>query len=167
MGSVIVGFSRARSPWKVGSTIIAATEKRNYSHVYIRYTDPTTGIEIVAQASHGYVNQVAYDIFIQDNIVVEEYDLETTPEQTLEILTFILKNLGKPYSKLQLLFITVKKLFHVTINIRNNDSAFICSELGAKVCKFKKIILEDDLDLETPSDLNTVLRAKGVKRIYG
>lgn len=165
MDTIVIGFSRARSPWKVGSTIIAASEKRNYSHVYIRYTDSVTGVELVCQASHGYVNEVAFNIFREDNIVVEEYDLETTSVQTIEILTYLKKNLGKPYSKLQLVFIAIKKLCRVSLRLRDGDNAFICSELGAKVCRFKNIPMNEDLDLETPSDLNFVLKAHNIKRL--
>ena len=165
MNTIIVGFSRARSPWKVGSKIISASEKRKYSHVYIRYKDSVTGVELVCQASHGYVNEVSFEIFQEDNIIVEEYDLETTSEQTLEILTYLKKNLGKPYSILQLIFIAIKKLFKVNLKLRDGDKSFICSELGAKVCKFKKIPMNDDLDLKTPSDLNMVLKTHKIKRL--
>lgn len=165
MNTIIIGFSRARSIWKVGSTIIAASEKRDYSHVYIRYTDIVTGVELVCQASHGYVNEVSWEIFKEDNIIVEEYDLQTTAAQTHEILTYLKQNLGKPYSKLQLVVIAIKKLFRISLKLRDGDKTFICSELGAKVCKFKNIIINDDLDLETPSDLNFVLKAHNIKRL--
>jgi len=68
MASIIIGFSRSRSPWKIGSRLIQISEKRPFSHAYFRYTCPISGKQIVNQASHGYINEVEYEIFKEDNI---------------------------------------------------------------------------------------------------
>lgn len=156
MNKIFIGFSKARSPWKIGSIVIREGERRDYSHVYIKYLDALTNVNIIAQASHGMVNEMELSIFESQNIKVKEYLLSTTEQQYIEILTFINNNLGKPYSKLQLVFIAIKKAIGMEVNIRNKDKAFICSELGARICQITNIKI-DDVDYTTPSDLDKLL----------
>lgn len=158
MNKVILGYSRSRSPWKIGSKVIQETEKRNFSHCYIVYICPITGVKIVSQASHGFVNEMNYDIFCIQNVVVEEYSFNCSDEQFLTILKYMKLNLGKPYSKLQLVLIGIKKLLHFEINIRNGNEAFICSEWQANIAKMMGIEVPDELDYETPSDINLVIK---------
>jgi hypothetical protein len=153
---IIIGFSKARSPWKVGSKIIQEGERRDYSHVYVKYKDYLTNVVLITQASHGMVNEMESSIFNDHNIVVKEYLLPTNEQQFIDIITFLKMNLGKPYSKLQLVFIAIKKAIGIEINIKNNDNAFICSELGARVCQIAKIDT-NDVDYTTPSDLDRLL----------
>ena len=155
---IIIGFSRSISFWKIGSRVIQEVEKRNYSHVYIRYVDPSTGIVMIAQASHGMINEMSFAIFKQNNIIVKEYNLTATEKQFLDILIFIKQNLGKSYSMSQIFLIGIKKLFGFETTINNKDTAFICSELGARICIILGIILNNNIDYETPSDLDTLLQ---------
>lgn len=156
-----VGFSRAKSPWKIGSAVIQEVEKRNFSHAYIKFLDPYTQILMVAQASHGMVNVTNYEVFKQDNIIVEEYTINCSETDYKNIVTFIYNNTGKPYSKFQLILIGIKKIFKVEINIRNMDKEYICSEWAARICSIVKIETPLNLDYYTPSDLNTLLKNLG------
>lgn len=160
--NIIIGFSRAKSAWAIGSTAIAAAEKRDYSHVYVRSYDAETSLQMVYQASHGYVNSMTLDNFIVDNIIAKEYRLETTITQYTDIMRFMKSNLGVPYSRLQLCLIAIKKLFHFEVNIRNGDSAEICSEFGARVVQLDGINVGTDLDFMTPSDIDRILRSNNV-----
>lgn len=157
----IVGFSKARSPWKVGSKLIQEGEKRNFSHAYIKYM--TEGMEVVAQASHGYVNQISVDRFNSQNITVEEYIVTCTDQDMLNIKQFVIKNLGAEYSKLQLLLLGIKKILHFEIPVDNKDSKFICSEFALRILDV--INLPDPVenkDYETPSDLQRLVSSLAV-----
>lgn len=165
MAKIIVGFSKSKSLWKIGSAIIRKTEKRDYSHVYVRYSDPLTNLNIVSQASHGMVNEMVLEIFQNHNDIIKEYNLILNDKQFIDIITFLKKNLGKPYSRLQLFFIGIKKLFHFEVNITNKDDSFICSELGARVCQILGVKIEDNLDYITPSDIDALLTKGGL--VYG
>lgn len=162
MSKLIIGFSKAKSPWKLGSTVIRKVDCRNYSHCYIRYVDEVTKVELIAQASHGFVNLVSKAIFLEQNIIVKEYAIECTEVQHIDILTFIHSNLGKPYSKLQLILIGIKKLLHIELNIHDRDSSFVCSEFAARVCSIAGIKVADDLDYFGPSDLEVIVQDVGV-----
>lgn len=167
MKKIIVGFSHATSPWAIGSTIIAESEKRDYSHCYIRILDPETGIQMVYQASHGYVNTMTFQSFKTANIVVKEYILNPSDKAYLDMVFFCKSYLGAEYSKMQLIFITIKKLLHIQLNINNNNKAFICSEFAAKVCQCDNIKFDADLDYETPSNLDKVLQDNKINCIQG
>ena len=162
---LIIGFSRAKSPWKIGSTVIRLSEKRNFSHTYVRYVDPTTTIDIVTQASQSFVNEVNYDIFQESNIVCEEYQLDCTEEQFINILTFIKTNLGVKYSTLQILFLGIKKILKFEVKEYNKDKEFICSEFAARICQIAGVRAPTYLDYFTPSDLNTLIKDIKLPRI--
>jgi hypothetical protein len=158
MKTFIIGYSRSRSPWKIGSKMIQEGEKRDYSHVYIRHTCSISGVEVVSQASHGYVNEVSYEIFKEDNIIVEEYLIKCTDEEFVDIITFIQQNKGKEYDRLAILLIGIKKAFHFEVNVRNRDKEFICSEFSMRVCRVAKIDVPKELDYITPSDSNKIVQ---------
>ena len=164
---IIIGFSRAKSFWKIGSKIIAEAEKRNYSHAYIKITDPTTEVNLVYQASLGMVNLYNYDLFKEDNIVVEEYIISDVPEdKAKELLTFLQKNLGKPYSKKMILLLSIKKLLGFEIKYTDNDTQFVCSELAARVIEIVEgIKLDINVDYVTPSDLNKLINKLNIPRL--
>jgi hypothetical protein len=155
-----VGFSRAISPLKIGSKLIQLVEKRPFSHVYIEFIDPITSIKLISQASHGYVNLVNAEIFFNQNKAIEEYIFECDEQQWLIIEAFMHKNLGKPYSQLQLCLIAIKKLLHITPAISNKDEAFICSEWAKRICDIDNLRLDSNIEIDymTPSDLNTLIR---------
>jgi hypothetical protein len=157
---IIVGFSKSKSIWKVGSQVIRSVEKVNFSHAYIRYECPITSVMLVAQASHGLVNQCNFDIFKLDNIIVEEYEIQCNMTQFVDMLKFTNLNLGKPYSTTQIILIGIKKLFHIEIETNNQDTKYICSEWAYRICEMFGILYVGNLDYMTPSDLNKLVREK-------
>lgn len=165
MRKLIIGFSKSKSPWKIGSQVIRIGEKRDFSHAYIRYECILSKEQIVAQASHGYVNEMNYDIFQEHNIVCQEYELKCNDDQFIEVITFIRKNLGIDYSKLQIFFLAIKKLLHFEIKVYNRDKEFICSEFAARICQIAGITVPTYLDYFTPSDLNTLIKDIKLERV--
>lgn len=163
--NIVIGFSRAKSVWKIGSKIIAESEKRNYSHAYIKIVDPLTGITLVYQASLGMVNVYNYELFLEHNTVVEEYSLEVSHQQYKEIMTFLHQNVGKPYATKQIVFLTIKKLLGFQVKYKNNDESFICSELAIRILVIVKNVVVEDIDYKTPSDLNKLVNELGLKKV--
>lgn len=153
----VVGFSRAKSAWAIGSKSIQIAEKRPYSHTYVRYESKLTGVQIVAQASHGFVNEQNFEIFKQKNIVVKEREFEVDIEKFKLFRKFIDENLGKPYSRIQIIFLTIKKLFRIELDANNKDDAFICSEFIARVLEVIGVLNTSNEDSITPSDLEKLI----------
>lgn len=163
---IIIGFSRAKSPYKIGSKIIQWVEKRPYSHSYIRFADPITGSHMIAQASHGYINIVNHRYFIAENEIVKEY-LITCRDVAFEqlISRYITEHLGEKYGYLQLLLIGIKKIFKFEITKYNISKFQICSEFAGNICKLLNLKIQGNLDYLTPSDLDTLLIDNNVKKV--
>ena len=159
---IIVGFSRARNVFKFGSTAIQLAEKRNFGHAYIRYYSDEKQCDILAQASHGFVNEMNFDIFKETNTVVKEYTLECTEEQFKKVLQFVGSKLGAKYSQMQIILIAIKKVLRFEVKQYNKDKYFICSEFAAVICNILDIEVPKELDYFTPSDLDTLLLNNGV-----
>ncbi len=157
---LIIGFSKAKSKLAIGSKVIQLVEKRNFSHVYMRYNHPLSKVELVTQASHGMVHQTSFELFKEANTVVEEYEFNIDTEKVKPFLEFIHKNLGKSYSRTQLVWIGIKKIVGVEVNIHNEDSSYICSELIARICEVINIVNTSDEDFITPSNLNEMIKSK-------
>lgn len=162
---VTFGFSRSIG-CKPFSKAIQLIENRPYSHVYIKYIDELTGDAMVFQASHGDVNVVPESRFLEKNIIVEEYEMEVSEEVYLRIRKKMNSLLGLQYSFIQILNITVQKIFK-SKDIKlvvNGDKQFICSELGFVLLEeaYPKVIA--DQDSVTPSDFNRIINLIGLKR---
>lgn len=157
MNIINIGFSRAKRWYKVGSVVIAKSEARDYSHVYVEYTCQITGVELIAQASHGMVNLMNKVIFLENNIIAKQYVLQCTDKQNLDIMTFIANSLGTPYSMSQVLLLGIKTAFKFQIKSYNKDKYYICSEFAARLCKILDIVMPEELDYVTPSDLDRIL----------
>jgi hypothetical protein len=152
-----VGFSKARSWYKIGSRVISEVEKRNYSHAFIIYTDPITNLQLVAQASHGFINIQSLELFEQKNIIQKTYEFEITEEQFKKLLLFVQKNLGTDYGYLALVWIGIKKILHIELNIHDKDATFICSEFVGRILDTLNIVNISNLDYLTPSDLEKAI----------
>lgn len=163
MPSIIVGFSRSRSPWKIGSKVIQEVEKRDFSHAYIKFEEPITSLSMIAQASNGFVNLMSEEIFESHNIIVEEYELELKDFEFIDILNFLYANMGKDYSLFQLVLIGIKKLLKIELSeLENRDLAYICSEFAAKVLQIVRKPMPEHLDYVTPSDLRTIITSNSI-----
>jgi len=164
---IVIGFSRAKSVWKIGSKIIAESEKRNYSHAYIKIVDPLTGITLVYQASLGMVNVYNYNLFLEHNIVAEEYVMRVNQTQYKKVLTFLHENVGKPYSKDQIFFLTIKKLLGFEVKYQNKDEEFVCSELAVRIIEIviPGTTYDTSIDYVTPSDLNRLINQLNLPKV--
>jgi hypothetical protein len=161
MPILTLGFSKAKSPWKIGSRVIQEVEKRDFSHAYVLYDCPITSERMVSQASHGFVNETSYRLFLEQNIPCIHYNLYVNNEKFELVFKFIRSNLGQKYSYSQLAIIGLKKLFGAELDIKNND--YICSEWVAEICKILSIPIGYKMQTVTPSDLNEALKKAGLK----
>lgn len=156
---ITVGFSKASSPWAIGSKIIQLGERTPFSHCYISYVHPVTQLPIITQASHGMLNQFSKELFLQHNCIVFEKNFSVTKEQYVAFLTYIQKNLGKKYGYSELVLIAIKKVLNVELNVHDGDNTFICSEFAGKACEALGLIKIKDQDYFTPKDLYNLIQS--------
>lgn len=155
MDTIIIGFSRAIG-FKPLSKLICLFERTNYSHVYIKFSNKHFGDYDIYQASKGFVNHITQEVFLEQNIIIKEYEIPCNNK--LEIIGFVRRKLGKPYS-LRSLFGIFFARFGIKISkLFDGEKAYICSELGARVLQQCKINnLEVDVDKITPRQLYEIL----------
>ena len=92
MRKIIIGFSTPKN-FKLGSSIIRLFERSKYSHIYIKMTpSPNSKLPFskIFQASHGDVNAMTFDRFLEGNKIVHEYVLEVTDDKYFSFRAAIL-----------------------------------------------------------------------------
>lgn len=133
----------APKKFKIGAELIKLYQNTEFSHVLIIKDD------VVYQASHGFVNAVYIENFLDDNKIFSQYSI---PDESVD-MDFIKKQLGKPYSYKQIFNIATEFLFGIKFFGRNGNQQFICSELVGKALKLDWVD-----DNTTPAQINEYLR---------
>ena len=145
MTKVSIGFSTNKKA--ILSKIICWAQGTPYSHVYIR-RDSKYG-EYVYQASGLQVNFMNIETFLEHNTVIEEYEFDLPDDRHDELITFLIKYAGKPYSIKSLFQIGIMQVFKKVKFKPENEDSFVCS----KLCAF---FIETVLDLDVPGDYNFI-----------
>lgn len=166
MEKIVIGFSYHKGGLLSGA--IKLLEGSPYSHVYIRKQSKYG--EYVYQASGLQVNFMNIDIFLEENVIVEEYEFDLDDSKKEKILSFFIKYAGAKYataSLFKLLAIIVGQRVGLSVKFQGDGShTFICSELGAFFCKeIIEIPIPEEMDFITPARLNPIVRQYGKLKI--
>lgn len=132
MKKIIVGFSK--HPGSFLSWLIRAITKSKVSHVYSRVN--TGSMELIYQASGLTVNYTAIPVFLEKNVVIEEYEIEVSDEQFDAAKKIRQSQVGKPYSVIQLIgfaWVLGCRKFGKTVKnpFGNGPHAYVCCEIIA------------------------------------
>jgi len=133
MSQIFVGVSMPHK-FKLGAESIKWWIGAPYSHAYIRFESseiPST----VYHAAHGMVHFKAYDNFLIDNAVFEEFKIEMDNDKRIEILTECINIAGEPYDKTDLIYILASDIANKLGKKASNydGPGYICSELVGKI----------------------------------
>jgi len=157
--SVTIGFSRSK---KIMSKLIRWFTTSGVSHVYIKRSTPHVDPNfIVYQASGLLVNVENYDHFLTHAEPIKEFEMVLSDDKYAEAEAFLLRELGKPYSILQLLgmlWVILCRRFGARVKnpFRDGDHSYICVELVAKLLGIQ------GAEEMTPQDLLELLEAHQV-----
>src|SRR6266403_3720707 len=158
MKTVYIGFSSPISgKFSPFAWLIKKIESRSYDHVYIRFPEPVYSSYLIFQASKLMVNLYNPKIFANENSVVKEYSMELTDDQYNKLWSFVLENLGIPYSLLEDFGILLMKVFKIKQPFNSGMSAQFCSKLGANVCILLGINISESPGSIDPSLLDLIL----------
>lgn len=159
MKTIVVGFSRHKSPFAIFSRLIRLYAGTDYSHCYIKFK----ASQLISQASKGLVNFTHEDVFLSHNIVTEEFHIPVTDLQFQQVAAYAIKTAGKEYSSLQILGILIADLLRLDRNpLDMSKDTFICSEYLGHILRLLGVKLDKHMSLLTPEDIY-----KELSRIYG
>lgn len=166
METISIGFSYHKN--NLLSKVIQLVDNCPYSHVYIRRNSKYG--EYVYQASGLQVNFTNIDIFLEKNVIVEEYEFDLADDKKEKLLAFFIKYAGAEYaltSLFKLLAIILAAKIGKKLEFKGDgNKTFICSELGAFFCEeILEIDIPGDDDFITPKGLNPIVRQYAKKRI--
>ena len=130
--------------FKIGAELIKFYQGTEFSHVAIVRGN------LVFQASHGHVNCMHIDTFLQDNKVIDKFKVADSAVD----MDFVYHQLGKPYGYIQIFEIAIKYLTGIKILINNRNKQFICSEFVGKA-----LHLEWVNDYTTPKEIAEYLKS--------
>lgn len=157
--NVVVGFSRSKY---LLSKIICCITNSKCSHTYIKVCFGAEDAVLVFQASGISVNVENYDVFLDNHAVVDEMSFDITEERWDKIYSFMLKQLGKPYSfkaLIGMLWVLIARRFGKRVRnpFADGDHSYVCVELVAKALGIQ------GAEEMTPQDLLELLQAHQVE----
>lgn len=109
----------------LGAWFIKIYQNTTFSHVLILDGD------LVYQASHGSVNCVHIDVFLEKNKLITQFEVHDLDVDMI----FIKKQLGKAYDYKQLFKFAIKYLTGIRLHSSNGNGKFVCSEFVGKALK--------------------------------
>jgi hypothetical protein len=124
--------------WKIGAELIKWYQGTQYAHILLIKDN------LVFQASHGSVNCMYIDVFLENNKIIKTFEIT---EDKID-MDFVYKQLGKPYSIRQILEIAFKFITNIKILSSNGNDQFICSEFVGKALRLDWVN-----DLTTPLEV--------------
>lgn len=169
MASIIIGFSKSKSPSIIGR-IIAWLEMTEYTHVYLLATHLTPA-RVVLHADTYNVHIVSEKNFLIKNQVVKQFEVKLDPDELSNFMTMALDLVGKPYSYQQLSIIGLNRVvklcgFKFRLREVNVTDAIICSELIERFLKeIKGIKIKESPDAITPRDIYKICLELGLEEV--
>ena len=136
MKTIILGFS-TRTHFNLFSSLIRLFTKSKVSHVYVRLPIPAYNTNMIFQASGLKVNYEFYDLFLEKETIIEEYEIPVSDEQYAKSELFRITEAGKDYSMREIIGL-VYVLFmrqilkkQVANPLSQGSQAYICVDVGA------------------------------------
>lgn len=155
MNKVRIGFSKPKK-WKPFAWLIMKAYGIPYDHVYVRVHSDKYNRDLIYQASKMMVNFMGLDVFLADNEVVKEFEVDMSPEAITAMMQFAIDNAGKPYGTVEAVglgIVRVAELLGFTIKnpLGDGGTTYVCSELAGFILKeFAGAQLSPDQDNWTP-----------------
>lgn len=149
MEKIIIGFSK---PWtfKPYAWLIMTGLNIPYSHTYIKMYSEKYQRWLIYQASGTMVNFMNMETFKEHAQVIEEFELEISPEIRSKVMQFAIDNCGKDYGIKEvfgLMIVRTYEIFGKTIKnpFADGKTTYVCSGLVSE-------ILKDCLNEKLPKD---------------
>jgi len=147
------------------SAAIKAVEKREYSHVVIRWYDDRIKRVVIFQSTIKGVVFYPEKRFLEKNKIIESFPIFLDYEKECEIKAWCHDVSGSSYDYLGIMKSAINKVL-IALNMKevafkgNGTDFMFCSELVARAFYpfIKDYISDEELDLIGPSGLNKILK---------
>jgi hypothetical protein len=163
---IYIGFSKSRKKIAIGSWLIRAYQRTEYSHCYIRIPHPTKS-DTIFHASEGLVQRMSETQFDKKHRVVQEFEISVPRESFVSMGNIAHELSGSDYGLLQNFGIVLARLL-LKINIRINNpfkKGWNCSELVCYMMRqFDSNFNDLDVNLVTPKELFNKLNTSNYRR---
>ena len=101
METITVGFSKPKNmTLKPYAWLIMKAYSTPFDHVYIQIYSQKYDRYLIYQASSRMVNFMGRDLFAKNNVVVDQFEVEITPENKTLLMKFAIDKAGTPYGVL-------------------------------------------------------------------
>lgn len=157
MRKIIVGFSHSTKKFAPFSIGIRWWDQVPYSHVYFQFESRSYKVNMIYQASSTMLNYMSKDVFLMNNVVVKEFELDITDEQYASLMESCMKSAGLPYGSLQICGIIIADILSLQKNPFPSEDKYVCSEWVGEELEKLGYKFDKDLDLLKPSDIYWLL----------
>ncbi len=163
-----IGFSKAKSKYAIGSSLIRWYMGTEYSHTYMIFNFET--YSMVFHATGKGLFPLSKERFLEHNIPVETFEISVTDEEYLQIRRLCFINMGLDYGFWQNIGNLIADLLEVTCKKFNIQKRIVnpfmdgvnCSEWIAYIIKIKdpEVCKSIEINRVKPNDIYNYLIKK-------
>jgi hypothetical protein len=154
--NIVIGFSRPKSPFKVGSLLIRRYLGTEYSHVFLKFYSSKYDRHLIYEAVGSGVRFVGKHEWEMHAVVTSEHTVHIQEASSFSIMQFCIDHSGQSYGAMQNIGLVLAKLFKWSKN--PFKKGVNCSELIAMALIEAGYDVNTKLDLITPRDIEDLLK---------
>ena len=156
-----VGFSKSTIKFPLFSWLIQLFEWSKFSHTYIEFRLDCVDRTLIFQSSKGMVNIMDKDVFLQENEIVSEFEIDVPLNVYEDMINELTSNAGVKYASKQNVGIVLVRIANLFGKTMKNPwrCGYNCSELVfTHVIKHIYPTETRDPDLVTPKEVHNILK---------
>lgn len=155
MKSVVIGFSKSKKKFAIGGFLIRAYMKTPYSHTYLGFYSASIDRNLKYESVGSGVRFIGEKKWQSHAEEVKAYTIQISEENYIRMLQFCVDNASVSYGFWQNIGVVVGSLFKMKKNPFN--SGVNCSELIGRILVKEGYVINKDLNLLTPKDIDLIL----------
>lgn len=155
MKKLVIGFSRSKKRFPIGSWLIRLYLGTKYSHTYLRFRADKYDRNLIYEAVGSGVRFIGQKMWESHAEEVKSHEIEVSEAGYNKIMVLCIDNAGMNYGFLQNAGIIVANIFNLDKNPFPADTN--CSEELAKILHEEGYRFNKEFNLITPKDIDEAL----------
>ena len=150
----MIGFSKPRSKYAIGSYLIRFFLKTSFSHTYIRFMgqDRSFIYEAVGKSGTRFISSANW---LNNAVIVKEYSIDLDDLNYRKLRNYCMDHAGIDYGFLQNIGVVISKVLKLKTNWFKKGKN--CSEAVAEALINQGFTINKTPDLITPKDIYNLL----------